>query len=290
MSSSTPQPKKFTLHFLQASRSIRTAWHLEILQIPYEVKFSPRTGNNGPAPLEFKAAAGGLGKFPTLEVEYENERNGGDGGKEKHREFLYESGNICEYVLDLSLSLFPSFRSREKRNKKKFKTVPRFFPISKILSRYLSDTFDPQNTLHLLPPPGSPLRYKTLQWIHASEATFLLHGLACLYVQWHQHDGDVQKTLQGLSGNVVKDLDYLESHLQKQEKEKEEGGGRYIMGGKNITTADIMMQFSVRFILMRELGTQGVEKGRWERVERWLELCEGTESYKRAVERTGFRL
>lgn len=108
MSSSTPKPKKFTLHFLQASRSIRTAWQLEILQIPYEVKFSPRTGNNGPAPLEFKQAAGGLGKFPTLEVEYE-----GNGGKD--REFLYESGNICEYVLYLSLFLFPSFRSREKK-------------------------------------------------------------------------------------------------------------------------------------------------------------------------------
>lgn len=89
----------------------------------------------------------------------------------------------------------------------------------------------------------------------------------------------------------MKDLDYLESHLQKQQEEEEgEGGGRFIMGGKNITAADIMMQFSVRFILMRELGTKGVEKGRWERVERWLELCEGTESYKRAVERTGFRL
>lgn len=108
-------------------------------------------------------------------------------------------------------------------------------------------------------------------------------------MQWHQHDGDVQKTLQGLGGNVVKDLDYLEGHLQKQQQE-EGGGGGFIMGGKNITAADIMMQFSVRFILTRELGTQGVEKGRWERVERWLELCEGTESYKRAVERTGFRL
>lgn len=115
-SSTTPQPlpKKFTLHFLQASRSIRTAWQLEILQIPYEVKFSPRTGNNGPAPLEFKEAAGGLGKFPTLEVEYEGNggKDGGDGGdgkkdgegkKEKKREFLYESGNICEYVLYLIL-------------------------------------------------------------------------------------------------------------------------------------------------------------------------------------------
>lgn len=74
------------------------------------MKFSPRTGNNGPAPLEFKEAAGGLGKFPTLEVEYENVENGGDGGDGegngggKDREFLYESGNICEYVFYLSLS------------------------------------------------------------------------------------------------------------------------------------------------------------------------------------------
>lgn len=281
MSSSTPQPlpKKFTLHFLQASRSIQTAWHLEILQIPYEVKFSPRTGNNGPAPLEFKEAAGGLGKFPTLEVEYEG--NGGKDGDRK-REFLYESGNICEYVF------YPSLIPKEKTNHSLRDLF--FFLISKKLSRYLSDTFDPQNTLHLLPPPGTPLRYKTLQWIHASEATFLLHGLACLYVQWHQRDGDVQKTLQGLSGNVVKDLDYLEGHFREQQQEEGGGGGGYIMGGKNITAADIMMQFSVRFILMRELGTQGVERGRWERVERWLELCEGTESYKKAVERTGFRL
>lgn len=188
-------------------------------------------------------------------------------------------GSFCMRV-GIFVSMYFTFPYPKRKKEKTF--------LNSKTSRYLSDTFDPQNTLHLLPPPGTPLRYKTLQWIHASEATFLLHALACLYVQWHQHDGDVQKTLQGLSGNVVKDLDYLESHFQKQQQE--EGGGRYIMGGKNISAADIMMQFSVRFILTRELGTQGVEKGRWERVERWLELCEGTESYKRAVERTGFRL
>lgn len=110
-SSSTPEPQKFTLHFLQASRSIRTAWHLEILQIPYTIKFSPRTGNNGPAPLEFKEAAGGLGKFPTLEVEYEGNKNGNGGDGEKDREFLYESGNICEYVLYLSFPYPPPKRS-----------------------------------------------------------------------------------------------------------------------------------------------------------------------------------
>ena len=69
------------LHFLQASRCIRTAWQLDELGLDYEVKFAPR--ENGAAPPQFKKEAGGLGKFPTLE----------DGG-----EIYYESGSICEYV------------------------------------------------------------------------------------------------------------------------------------------------------------------------------------------------
>lgn len=68
-----------TLYFLQASRSIRTAWQLHELGLDYTVKFSPRVG--GLAPPEFKQEAGGLGKFPTLV----------DNGV-----VLYESGNIAE--------------------------------------------------------------------------------------------------------------------------------------------------------------------------------------------------
>lgn len=54
-----------TLWFLQASRCIRNAWLLEELGLKYEVKFSNR--ENGLAPDSFKKAAGGLGKFPTLQ-------------------------------------------------------------------------------------------------------------------------------------------------------------------------------------------------------------------------------
>lgn len=68
-----------TLYFLQASRSIRTAWLLEELGLDYEVKSSPR--ENGVAPAAFKKEAGGLGKFPSLR----------DGD-----EIMYESGNITE--------------------------------------------------------------------------------------------------------------------------------------------------------------------------------------------------
>ena len=70
---------KIKLHFLQASRCIRTAWQLDELALPYEVKFANR--ENSVAPPQFKKEAGGLGKFPTLE----------DGD-----ELFYESGNITE--------------------------------------------------------------------------------------------------------------------------------------------------------------------------------------------------
>lgn len=69
------------LWFLQASRCIRNAWLLEELGLSYEVKFSNR--ENGLAPADFKKAAGGLGKFPTLQ----------DGDIT-----IGESGLITEYV------------------------------------------------------------------------------------------------------------------------------------------------------------------------------------------------
>jgi glutathione S-transferase len=55
-----------TLWFLQASRSIRTAWLLEELGLDYTLKFSDR--ENGLAPKDFKTASQNpLGKFPTLQ-------------------------------------------------------------------------------------------------------------------------------------------------------------------------------------------------------------------------------
>jgi glutathione S-transferase len=71
-----------TLYFLQASRSIRTAWLLEELGLTYELKFSERVAHK--APEHFKLASGNpLGKFPTLK----------DGEL-----VVTESGGISEYV------------------------------------------------------------------------------------------------------------------------------------------------------------------------------------------------
>jgi len=220
MSESSKVPK-ITLYFLQESRCIRTAWQLEELKIPYEVKYSAR--ENNAAPAAFKKEAGGLGKFPVIE----------DAG-----DFYYESGNICEY---------------------------------------LSDNYDVQH--RLLPAPADPARYRVLQWVHAAEGTFMLHGLAVTYTRWHQKSGDVKETEEGLSVNVVKDLDHLEAELNKTSDK--------FLFGNEVTAADIMMEFSVDYILTRELGTKGKK---WPRIDQWLKNCHATESYKRAVEKTGHKL
>lgn len=55
-----------TLHFLQASRSIRIAWLLSELNLDYTVNFADRKSNMK-APDEFKTSTGNpLGKAPSL--------------------------------------------------------------------------------------------------------------------------------------------------------------------------------------------------------------------------------
>lgn len=79
--SSSPNPQ-ITLYFLQASRSIRIAWLLEELSLPYKPIFFPRENNK--APREFKEKSGNaLGKAPALK----------DGDV-----VVMESGAITEYV------------------------------------------------------------------------------------------------------------------------------------------------------------------------------------------------
>ncbi|KAK3701884.1 hypothetical protein LTR37_015195 [Vermiconidia calcicola] len=211
-----------TLWFLQASRCIRTAWLLEELGQDYEVKFSDR--ENGVAPAGFKKDAGGLGKFPTLK----------DGDT-----FLYESGNIAEY---------------------------------------LCDKYDKENKL--LPPLGDPKRYEVLQWVHAAEATWALHGISILYVRWNQKDGDPKKTEEGMSKNVINDMNYLEETLKKS-------GSKFLFGDKP-NVADTMMHFTAVFILDRELG--GISTKDYPEIVRYITDCEATGTYKKAVEKTGHKL
>lgn len=76
-----PAPN-LTLSFLQALRSIRIAWLLEELSLPYESIFYPRVNNKAPA--EYKEESGNsLGKAPVLK----------DGDLS-----LVESGAITDYA------------------------------------------------------------------------------------------------------------------------------------------------------------------------------------------------
>ena len=143
--------------------------------------------------------------------------------------------------------------------------------------RYLCDVYD--KTHKFLPPLGDPKRYAVLQWVHAAEATYALHALAILYTRSFQSGGDVAKTEEALKGNVQKDLDYLESELEKS-------SGLFLLGD-NVTAADTMMEFCCDFVFVRELGTKGKN---WPKIEQYVKDCQSTESWKKAQRKTGHKL
>lgn len=123
-------------------------------------------------------------------------------------------------------------------------------------------------------------------WIHSSEATFALHGLAVLYARWNfpkslseSNPSALTDMESGIAVNVQKDLDWLEKELGAST-------GMFLVGNQ-VTAADVMMLFSVQFILERKLGTEGKS---WKKVDEWRERCEGTETYKRAIEKSGHTL
>lgn len=146
--------------------------------------------------------------------------------------------------------------------------------------RYLCDHYDPEH--RLLPPISDKLRRSQVQrWVHAAEGTYALHGLPILYTRWFGANvPDAAKEIeQGMSVNVQKDLDFLEKELAKSH-------GQFLVGD-SLTIADIVMLFSVQFIFARKLGTEGKK---WEKVSAWVERCEATDSYQKAVKKTGHKL
>ncbi|KAK8253106.1 glutathione S-transferase C-terminal-like protein [Phyllosticta capitalensis] len=128
------------------------------------------------------------------------------------------------------------------------------------ITQYLCEKYD--KSARLIPSdPAS--RIKVLEWMHAAEATFMLHSLAIVYARWNYlkeapPEGLAQMET-GMSRNVENDFRWIEGEL-----EKNPGG---FLVGKEITAADIMMDFSVRFTLEMELGTK---KGQWPKTEEWL--------------------
>ena len=84
----SPSPSSPPLHRLEKSRSQRVLWLLEELQVPYEIKTSPRIRQL--APPEFKEIHP-LGKAPILTIE---------SAAPAQPIVLAESGLIIEYLLD----------------------------------------------------------------------------------------------------------------------------------------------------------------------------------------------
>ena len=107
----------------------------------------------------------------------------------------------------------------------------------------------------------------------------MTHALAITYARWFQKDGSVETTEQGIKVNILKDMDYLQNCLEKDDSKW--------LCGNNLSVADMMLHFSVTFVLARKLGTKGRQ---WNLVDRWIEDCEKEESYKKAVKKTGYDL
>ena len=144
--------------------------------------------------------------------------------------------------------------------------------------RYLCEKYD---SSHRLLPTDPSKHVAALRWLHAAEATFILHSIGILYVRWFGggHEEAQAQIEEGMSKNVGKDMDFLEKELEK-------GGTKFLVGDE-VTVADIMMHFGVAFTIARGLGTKGRT---WKRVEEWIARCEDTDSYKRAVKKTGHKL
>lgn len=126
-------------------------------------------------------------------------------------------------------------------------------------------------------------RNRVRSFIHAAEGTFMVHALAIMYARWFAppsiSSSDLKQLEEGMAVNVGKDLDWLESELQ----------GRKFLAGDMLTAADTVVLFSLLLIFKRDLcAGRGVVE--WPAVRVWMERCESTESWRRAVEKTGFEM
>ena len=144
--------------------------------------------------------------------------------------------------------------------------------------RYLCENYDPSHKLLPLGPPEE--RTKVREWVHAAEGIFMAHCLPTVYNR--RIDASLAEKLAPSIEKVVgKDLDWLEEEYSARE-------GKYLVGD-NLTAADIMVAFSVDFILAMGLAPQNTDQS-WPGVRSWLAQCFAREPYRRAVEKTGYKL
>ncbi|KAI9875077.1 MAG: hypothetical protein M1823_007550, partial [Watsoniomyces obsoletus] len=128
------------------------------------------------------------------------------------------------------------------------------------------------------------------EWIAASEGSFLMHGIAIMYARARLPQSTPNRSEvwvemnKVMSPNMHNSLDWLENHLASIHS----SNGKYLVGD-HLTAADINMLFSIQLIYDRRLGLEGTDK-EWEHVEQWRREMEAEESYRKCVEKTGFKL
>lgn len=109
------------------------------------------------------------------------------------------------------------------------------------IAEYLCDKYDTKGSLL---PRGDDLpdRGQVIQWLHAAEATFMVHAIAIIYTRWHLPETakDALPAMEkAMSKNIHNDLNWLEGQL----KEQKERGSDWIVG-ERLSIADIQMQFA----------------------------------------------
>ncbi|CZR59089.1 related to GTT1-glutathione S-transferase [Phialocephala subalpina] len=150
------------------------------------------------------------------------------------------------------------------------------------ITEYLIEKYDKDGKL--MGGKDEAVRNKVRMFIHAAEGTLMVHCLAITYARWFapesvQKSGELKELEKGLAVNVGKDLDWLNSELE----------GKKFLAGDHVTAADTMVLFSIQFIFARDL-VGGRKVSEWKNVEKWIKDCEATESWKKAVEKTGHKM
>ena len=120
------------------------------------------------------------------------------------------------------------------------------------------------------------MRYRVLFWVHAAEGIWAVHATPILMIRQFQKDGDPKKTEAAASSNLINDMEFLERTMS-------EGGGRFLCGDA-VTAAGLMMYFVASMYLAR---LSDVSDKKYEAVERYVQDCEETESFKRTVAKLG---
>jgi glutathione S-transferase len=155
---------------------------------------------------------------------------------------------------------------------------------SSAITEYLCEKYDQQ---HRVMPADVIQRARVREWMAASEGTFMMHGIAIMYARARlpqNHKDAWPEMNKVMSGNIHNALNWLDGHLKPIHQE----GGKYLVG-ENLTAADINMLFGLQLIYNRKLGLEGTDQ-RWEHVEKWIREMQEEESWKNAVEKTGFKM